>query len=148
MDKKSKTEQIRIEMTEYLKSKKGEKVRRKDIVNYLLESENFKNFGFTIGMINGVFNKLDGVSGHYIPIKNVVSVKEGGKAYYKYTEENTMIQESKQLYEIGFKLADFEEELKKQGYLGINLINLNEEELKTYLAFIEQFKKMKNLFTN
>lgn len=143
MKKVSKTEKLRQSIAEFLKSENGKLIRQKDLIDHFITDGS----EYTSGMIRGIFNKMDGVGGIYIPIPNVESIKEDNKAFYRYINPGKpKFETESKLHELGNKIMKFEEELKNENYFNIDLRLLKEEEIQSYISFTKKFEALKNCF--
>lgn len=143
-DSITKTDLVRKQIANFLKEKNGEWIRQKDIISELQPSN---PYGAQEGVYRGVFNKIAGIGGTYIPIPHVEMKKEGNKAFYRYVEPDRIrFSKNSSLYNLVIHLLDFEKTLKEDQLFNIDLRTLDEDEMKLYLEFINQFKSLKGVF--
>lgn len=79
--KVSPTERLRPYIAEFLKSKNGQPIQRKDLINHFISM----NPVYTKNMFNGIFSKMRPDGRIYIPIAGVQFTKIGNQAFYRYT---------------------------------------------------------------
>lgn len=130
----TKSDLIREDIRRIVKEAYPNPIRQKDLIAKL---ETISN-QYTSGAIRGVLNKMDGVGGIYIPVPNVTSFKKENKAFYEYSESR--------LDGLKKKVEQFDLELQEQGYLNLNITELESEELKKYLKFIDVIKELRKVF--
>lgn len=138
--KKSKTEIVREEMREYLKTQIGSKIRQVDLTNYLLQNSCVA----TEGIIRGIYNRMLGIGGSYKLIPNVHIVTEDKKSYLYY-QESEFIDDSI-IGKLKGKNLEFEGILKESGLWNISILDLPFEERQPYIEYMEKFGILRDMF--
>jgi hypothetical protein len=142
------TDKARIELKNFVKSFNGQRVQQKDVVSYLTS---FNNGEFSIGVVRGILNKLDGIGGSYVPIPGILSEKENGSAYYKFLTEDSELESKNKManqslttlsHILNEEVSKFEKSFKR---LGIDIVALDESDTQLYFEFVQHLQALKRL---
>lgn len=143
MEKKT-SQQFRIDLAEWLKSK-GNMQQRKKIV------EHFRKLGYTDGQMTGVLQKELGYGeGDRVPIPNVKRIPNKGSVFYEYIEsdvENIAQEDERkkispyEQFKRDFNKFDFQ--LQKSSIFNIDIRNASVEEIVEWKTALELYDKLK-----
>lgn len=137
---KSKTEIVREEMREYLKTLEGKKIRQVDLTKYMLANSSVASEG----IVRGIYNRMLGIGGSYKLIPNVKIVSEDGKSFLYYEESE--FNDASIISKLKQKNIEFETSLKQAGLWNVSILDLPFEERQPYFEYMENFEKLRNMF--
>ena len=141
----NKTELTREAIRQYVKDARPEKVRQSDLIKHLQELKDAGKLDTTLGVIRGIFNRMDGVGGSKIkPIPQIRSIKEQGKAYYIF-DEDYLTESISQMDQIIFEFKKFQSVLDKRNLLVIDLNKLEADDVNRIISLKKNIDEIAEL---
>ena len=141
----TKNKLTRKAMWEHVRESSPNKVRQCELIKHLQELKDAGKLDTTLGVVRGIFNRMDGVGGSKIkPIPQIRSIKEQGKAYYIF-DEDYLTESISQMDQIVFEFKKFQSVLDKRNLLVIDLNKLEADDVNRIISLKKNIDEIAEL---
>lgn len=137
----TRTAAVRKDMVEVLKNEGGP-IRQAELTQKLLKH----NASATPGVIRGIFNGVQGISGKHKRVPGVAYYKNDDGSVFYYYESEVDFTKDGQLKSIKEAFETFEKELEDRNLLVVNLKSATQAERAAMNEFMKRFENLKSFF--